>query len=323
MNFQNSFFRKNYIIFLLFAAFCFASLFVNGFFNIHNIFNLLNQNAIKCIVAIGMTFLILSGYFDMSAGSIVGLSAALTCGLQTVLPTLSAILVALLAGAAIGFLNGILVTRFKVNAFLITLATMFGTRGIAYLYHQGDSILLRSPSLLKFGTGRIGFISYTSILLFLLLLISSFFLSNTFWGRSVYTIGDNPEAAYYAGIPIQKVITLNFILSGLFAAFGGILYASVQGASTPELGWGNLQINIITAVLLGGTSLEHGIGNVWYTLGGVMLLGILENMLTLLNIDTYVNTIINGLIIIAILSLNRFLMPKNYGTHTNVNGELK
>lgn len=305
-----TFVSGNTIVPIMIIVFVIASMFVPGFLSATNLFSIFNQNAMKGVMAIGMTFLILTGYFDMSLCTTVGFSAALVCGLQRSMPVFLAVLIALLAGIVIGTLNGILVAYAGINAFVVTLAMMMGVRGIAYVYHKGSSMLAVSEGFTYFGVGKAGLLSWISILFIILLLLSHIILSHTPFGRKTYATGGNAAAAFNAGIDTKKIIFTNFVICGFGAALGGVLYASVQGASTPGLGWPDMHMLVIAAVVLGGTKLSGGIGNVWYTLGGVMLLGMIDSIMNLLNVQTYISTLVNGVIMIGVLCLDKVMMNK-------------
>lgn len=263
-----AFFTRNTIVPILIIAFLLAAAIVPGFITLNNLFNIFNQNAMKGVMAIGMTFLIINGYFDMSLCTLVGLSAALACGLQEQLPTVIAILIAILAGVLVGVINGVLVAYVGINAFVTTLAMMMGVHGIAYIYHQEQSFVAKSEAFIEFGSGKVGYLSYISILFIALLVIAHFILKYTDFGRFTYATGGNSNAAFNAGINVKLVTFVNFVICGTLSAIGGVLYAAYSGASTPTLGWPDMHMLVIAAVVLGGTKLSGGIGNVWYTLGG-------------------------------------------------------
>lgn len=304
------FISNNTIVPILLIVFIVSAIFVPGFFSVANISNVFNQNAMKGVMAIGMTFLILNGTFDMSMCTTVGLTAALVCGLSRNMPLPAAVLLALLAGAVIGVINGMLVSYVGINAFVVTLAMMMGVHGIAYCYHKGNSILSVSEIFNEFGSGKLGIISYSSILYILALIIAHYVLTYTEFGRKVYATGGNANAAFNAGIDTKKITCINFIICGVAAAAGGIMYAAAQGASTPGLGWPDMHMLVIAGVVLGGTKLSGGVGNVWYSMGGVMLLGIIDNIMNLLNVQTYMSTLVNGVIMIAVLCLDKIMMNK-------------
>lgn len=305
-----TFITDNTIVPIMAIVLILAFLFVPGFASVGNLFNVFNQNAMKGIMAIGMTFLIINGYFDMSLCTLVGLSAALSCGLQQHMPMALAVLAGLLAGVAVGLINGTLVAYVGINAFVVTLAMMMGCHGLAFIYHQEQSFVAKSQAFISFGTAKIGGLSYISILFIILLIIAHFVLRYTEYGRSTYAIGGNPAAAFNAGIDVKRITCANFIVCGTLGALGGILYAAYSGASTPALGWPDMHMLVIAAVVLGGTKLSGGMGNVWYTLAGVMLLGIIDNAMNLLNVQTYVSTMVNGLIMIGVLCLDKVMAAR-------------
>ena len=309
-----SFLSKNTIIPIWIVFFVLASLFVGGFLRIDNLFNIFNQNAMKGIMGIGMTFVILNGYFDMSVCTSVGLTAALACGLERSVGIVPAIIIALLVGTFVGCINGFLVAYAGINAFVVTLALMLGCRGAGYLYHKEQSIIPNTTdggwAFIDFGTGKIGPFTYISILFIILLLVAHYVLKYTNHGRSTYAVGGNENSAFNAGINTKRVTFINFVICGFAGGLGGVLYASSMGASTPTLGWPDMHMLVIAGCVLGGNKLTGGIGNIWYTLGGVMLLGVIDNIMNLLNVQTYVCTLIMGLIMIGVLCLDKIMMSK-------------
>ncbi|MFV0529566.1 MAG: ABC transporter permease [Lachnospiraceae bacterium] len=307
-----TFLSRNTIIPIWIIFIVLAAIFVNGFLGINNLFNVFNQNAMKGIMAIGMTFVILTGYFDMSVCTTVGLTAALVCGLQENLGLLPALLIALAAGLLVGSINGLLVAYAGMNAFVVTLAMMLGVRGIAYIYHAESSMIAPSEAFKSFGSGRLGLLSYSSLLFILLLLLAFYVLKYTRHGRNTYATGGNETTAFNAGIKTKRIILLNFMICGFAGGLGGVLYAASVGASTPSLGWPDIHMLVIAAVVLGGTKLTGGSGSIWYTLGGVMLLGGVDNIMNLLNTQTYFKTMVTGLIMIGVLYLDRVLTNKRH-----------
>ena len=277
------------------------------FLTVNNIFNIFNQNAMKGIMAIGMTFVIINGYFDISLVTLVGLTAAIAAKIQAIHGLFPAITAALLVGMRVGAINGLLISRADINAFVVTLGVMLGCRGVAYIYHGGSSITVTSQAFKDFGTGKIGPISYISIVYIVLLLIAHYVLKYTKHGRNTYAVGGNQSAAFNAGINTRNVTLINFIICGLMGAIGAVLYVAYLGASTPTLGWPDLHMLVISAIVLGGTKLSGGVGSVWYSLGGIMILGIIENSMNLLNVQTYVNTMVTGIIIILVLCMDKVI----------------
>ena len=178
-----------------------------------NLFNVFNQNAIKGIMAIGMSFVILNGFFDMSLCTLLSLTAALACGLQPKIGVAGAVLVALLVGLIVGIINGLLVAYVGINAFVVTLALMLGCRGFAYIYPDEQSISATSDAFRAFGTGKLGPLTYISWLYIIGLLIAHYVLRYTSHGRNTYAAGGNASAAENAGINVRKTIFINFVMN--------------------------------------------------------------------------------------------------------------
>ena len=312
MNGKNfrTFLERNTVVPILVVILVLAAIFVPDFLTVRNLLNVLNQNAIKGIMAIGMTFVIINGYFDMSLCTLISLTAALSCGLQSSLGLVPAILISLLVGVVVGAINGFLVAKAGINAFVVTLALMLGCRSLSYLYSQEQSILATDPVFIEIGLGRIGNLTYISILFLVMLCLAHYVLRYTSHGRNTYATGGNANAAFNAGIPVTLTTFINFVICGFTGALGGVLYAAQSGASSPPLGWPDMHMLVIAAVVLGGSKLTGGFGNIWYTCGGVLILGIVSNVMNLLNVQTYVSTLVTGLIMIGVLYLDKVLTDR-------------
>lgn len=312
MNGKNfrTFLERNTVVPILVVILVLAAIFVPDFLTVRNLLNVLNQNAIKGIMAIGMTFVIINGYFDMSLCTLISLTAALSCGLQSSLGLVPAILISLLVGIIVGAINGFLVAKAGINAFVVTLALMLGCRSLSYLYSQEQSILATDPVFIEIGLGRIGNLTYISILFLVMLCLAHYVLRYTSHGRNTYATGGNANAAFNAGINVTRTTFINFVICGFTGALGGVLYAAQSGASSPPLGWPDMHMLVIAAVVLGGSKLTGGFGNIWYTCGGVLILGIVSNVMNLLNVQTYVSTLVTGLIMIGVLYLDKVLTDR-------------
>lgn len=306
-----AFMSRNTVVPILIVIFVLASVLVSGFFDMRNLFNVLNQNAIKGIMAIGMTFVIINGYFDMSLCTLISLTAALSCGLQSSIGVVPAVLASLAVGLIVGAINGFLVAKAGINAFVVTLALMLGCRSLSYLYSQEQSILATSDAFTTFGMGRLPFgMSYISVLFIVLLFVAHYVLRYTKHGRNTYAVGGNANSAFNAGINVTRTTFINFVICGFTGALGGVLYAAQSGASSPPLGWPDMHMLVIAGVVLGGSKLTGGVGNIWYTCGGVMILGIVANVMNLLNVQTYVSTMVTGMIMIGVLYLDKILTER-------------
>ena len=245
-----TFAKKNTILPIFFVIFVVFSIAVDGFFNFSNLLNIVEQNSTKGIMAIGMTFLIINGYFDLSVGTLMGLTASLAVGLQPwgVVP---AVLIALCVGVVVGLINGFLVTKVGLNAFAVTLASMLGIRGFLYLYTEEQAIVGISDTFGKIGSGNMLGVPNLIIIFVVLLLIAQFVLKYTKHGRNTYATGGNQNAAENAGINTDRATLTNFVICSVTAALGGILQAAKMNAATPTLGWPDMHMMIIAIVVFG------------------------------------------------------------------------
>jgi ribose/xylose/arabinose/galactoside ABC-type transport system permease subunit len=256
----------------------------------------MRQTVTNGLISLGMLVVILSGGIDLSVGSVVALSAILASGLQHRLPLVLAILIALAAGVLVGLLNGFLISRFKLAPFIVTLATLGAVRGTVYVYSEVPQV----PSSAFFRTvlgGSVGPVPFAALVMAVSFVGVWFFLNRTTAGRSVIAIGGNEEAARLAGIHVSGHILLAYAISGLFAALAGVLLASRLGIAQPSVGAG-YELDAIAACVIGGAVLGGGSGGVVGTFGGVLTLGLIDNLLNLFNVQTYYQQIFKGLIIL-------------------------
>lgn len=295
--------KKQPIWIILLCMMIISSIFIPGFLSWGNFRNLILQSSVNGILALGMTFLMINGYFDLSVGTVMGFTAALAIGLQP-FGIFAAVVVALLAGAVIGGINGFFVAKAKINAFIVTLGSFIGVRGLIYIY-TGESALV--GEIIEFGFfGSSSFLGLPTLFVIMIVLmgIAEFVLLKTPHGRYTYAIGGNIEAAENSGIPVDRTIWLNFVLCGLTAAIGGVLLASRLNAATPGLGWPDTNLMTIAVVVLGGTSLSGGVGSITRTLGGLFTFGVLYNILNILGVQSYYNTLITGIVLILVVYID-------------------
>lgn len=304
-------FKREPIWAIFLGMFLLSSIFVSGFFSMGNVLNVLVQSAVDGMLALGMTYLMINGYFDLSVGTVMGFTAALTIGMQPH-GLFVAILVALLAGAAIGMINGFFVAKAKINAFIVTLGSFIGVRGLIYIYTQEDALIGEIMDFGMFGSSSFLGLPTLFVIMIVFMAIAEFGLKKTPHGRHTYAIGGNMEAAENAGIPVDRTIMINFMLCGLTAAIGGVLLAARLNAATPGLGWPDKNLMTIATVVLGGTSLTGGSGSITRTLGGLFTIGILYNILNLLNVQSYYNTLIMGLVLILVVYADAHIKKRNY-----------
>lgn len=275
------------------------SILTPSFLSVNNILNVLRQISINSILAFGLTFVIILGGIDLSIGSVLAVSGTFTCGFVADGMNLAlALLIGLLIGLVFGTFNGFLISKIGMPSFIITLATMTIARGFAYIYTKGMPIRSQDESFNFIGNGYVGFIPFPIIILIVVLIISYLLLHKTIFGRYVYAIGGNREAAKYAGINILKVEITCFVISAIYAALSGIILAARMYSGQPTVGAG-FEMDAIAAVVLGGTSFSGGSGRIIGSFFGALIIGVMNNGLNLLNVPFYYQLIIKGIVIIA------------------------
>ena len=291
-----------YRVFLIFAVmFIFMAVTSDVFLTRANILNMLRQLSINGILAVGMTFVLITGGIDLSVGAVLTFSAMVGCSLiqkGSSYPVILAIVVAVGIGLLIGLTNGLLVARGRVPAFIVTLGTQLMASGAALLMRNGSPIPGLKDEYNVIGAGTLLGIPYPIYIFFVVMLVGGFVLRRTEFGRHTYAVGGNAVAARACGIKDKSVTILVYVISGLCAAVAGIVLSARVRTATPIAGSG-YELDAIAAAVLGGTSLSGGIGNMWGTLAGVLIIGLLNNGMDLLNIQSYIQDIIQGLIIIA------------------------
>ena len=269
------------------------------FFTQRNISNLLRQIVTNGLISLGMLVVIVTGGIDLSVGPVVAFSAIVVSGMiqNQHLPLPVAILIALGVGGLAGAFNGFMISRFKLQPFIVTLATLGAIRGLVYVYSQ-TPITPEDPSFRTiFGMPILGPFTLSILIMLVAFLVMLFFINRTTAGRAIVAIGGNVEAVRLAGINVRRHILLAYIISGLCAALAGILLASRLGIAQPSLGVG-FELDAIAACVIGGAILGGGGGSVIGTFGGVVILGLIDNLLNLLNVQSYYQQIFKGLIIL-------------------------
>jgi ribose transport system permease protein len=298
-----NFFKKKPIWAILLLLVVVISILAPEFLRRRNLLNILLQSSVNGVMAVGMTYLMINGFFDLSVGTVMGFSAALAVGLQP-LGILPAVLIAVLAGAGIGVLNGFLVAKAKINAFVVTLGSFIGVRGLIYIYTKEDALIGEKMAFSDFGSSSVAGIPTLFLIMLVIAIAAEFILRKTPHGRNTYAVGGNYEAAQNAGIAVSRTIMINFLICSVAAAVGGVLLASRMNAATPGLGWPDQNLMIIATVVLGGTSLNGGYGSIVHTAGGVLTIGVIQNALNLLNVQSYYNMLLMGIILILVVFLD-------------------
>ena len=309
MSFFKGFFRGRTVIqpiwVFVIAIFIFFSFMSEYFLSWGNITNILVQTSTIGLIALGMTLVMINGNIDLSVGAVLGLAASLAVGLQETSMVL-AIVAALSCGVVLGAINGLIVWKTGVNAFIVTLGAMIGVRGLIFVYTEEQSLYAMNFAFSDFGMSSIGPMPVLAIIFLVCALIMHLVLTRTSHGRNTFAVGGNPEASIDAGIRLGRHMMINFMIVGFFAALAGVLLASQMGAATPNLGR-DYELWVITAVVLGGTKLTGGYGSIVGTLGGVLAIGILRNGMNLMQVPAFYVLVVLGLILISVLIIDKKL----------------
>jgi ribose transport system permease protein len=273
------------------------------FFSSLNIIPMLNNLSFIGIIAAVLTMVMVSGEIDFSVGGNVGLTACLTALLlDKGLPGWLVVIIALAGGLLMGAFNGMLVTVIGVNSIMATIGTMFIWRGIGYTLSNGESMLAINPVIDFIGRGFIfKVIPFPIVLLVIVFVLTYVIMSHSKWGRRVYAIGANPLASYLSGINVKKVKFIGFLLCGMTASLGGLILTSLSAVGMPQHGQG-LELVIVSSIILGGTALGGGKGQILGTLAGVLILSILYNFLTIMNVYYFYIQIVQGSVLILVVS---------------------
>jgi ribose/xylose/arabinose/galactoside ABC-type transport system permease subunit len=298
---------KKYGIFISLAVMFIALSFLSEtFFTPQNLINILRQVSINGIIAIGMTFVILTGGIDLSVGSLVAAAGVIAGSIVCKDPNAIwfALFAAMVTCGVFGLLNGLGIAKFNMPPFVMTMAVMTVARGFAYVYSDGRPYLLQSDSFNLFGQGHIGPIPIPVIIFLVLIIAVSILLARTKFGRYVYAVGGNENAASTSGVNVSKVKILVYLISGVLTGLSGVILASRINSGQPAVGNG-YELDAIAAVVIGGTSLNGGIGNIWGTLVGIFIIGIINNGLNLLNVSSYYQLIVKGIIIAGAVFLDQ------------------
>jgi ribose/xylose/arabinose/galactoside ABC-type transport system permease subunit len=299
--------KRHWVDYAFVAAFIalliFTATMSDVFFTQRNFSNLLRQTVTNGLLSLGMLVVILTGGIDLSVGPIVALTGIMVAGMSKNGMSLAlAIPICLAVGTAVGSINGFFIARFKLQPFIVTLATLGAIRGFVYVYSD-IPITPTDPSFRAvLGAGFLGPFPVSALIMLACYPIIWFFLHRTYSGRAIVAIGGNEEAVRLAGINVNWNIFLAYMISGLFSAAAGVILASRLGIAQPSVGAG-FELDAIAACVIGGAILGGGGGSVFGTLAGVMSLGVIDNLLNLFNVQSYYQQILKGaIILIAVLA---------------------
>lgn len=289
------------ILVVLFALFSYVGR--PFFLSALNLVPMLNNLSFIGIVAAVLTMVMITGEIDFSIGGNIGLTAVLVAFLlDKGLPGGVVVILALCAGALMGAFNGFIVTMIGVNSMIATIGTMFVWRGIGYTLSNGESMLAMNPVIDYIGRGFLFKVIPFPIVIFIVIFAITYVVMNlSKWGRRIYAVGTNPMASYLSGINVKKIKFINFLFCGITASLGGLILTSLSAVGMPQHGQG-LELVVISSIVLGGTALSGGRGEILGTLAGTLILGILYNFLTIMNVYYYYVQIVQGAILVLVVS---------------------
>ncbi len=291
------------IIALLLIGLTFAS---DSFLTPRNLLNILNQSAPLAIIACALTFVIIGGGFDLSTGAIFGVAAVSAGWIAVNVDPMLAIIIGPVIGMVLGVVNGVIITAFNVHSFLVTLATSLVYRGIAILVTDGKLIPVRIPEFSWVGRGRVSLLglemNVAVLVMLAFMVLMMFVLNRTVFGRAVFAVGGNPEAALLSGIRTKLIIVTTFAMSGIASGLAGVITVSRISMAEPQAGAG-MELEAIAAVILGGTSIMGGAGAIWRSVAGVLLMALIGNGFNILNVNPFFKDLTTGVIIVIAVAL--------------------
>ena len=278
------------------------------FLTTYNILNVFRQISVNGLIALGMTFVILTGGIDLSVGAILGLSGmALGLLILAGTPDVLAIIIVIVLGAFLGLFNGLLVSKLKLQAFIVTLATMTMFQGITLIISDGIPAMRlteNAPVLDFISQGKVLGLPFPMIIFTIAFIVLYIIIEKTVFGRSVYAVGGNEEVARLSSIATDRTKTFVYVISGMMAAIAAVILTSRLSSAQPTAGVG-YELDAIAAVVIGGTSLAGGRGRIVGTLIGVLIIGVLNNGLNIIGVSSFYQQVIKGLVILIAVILDR------------------
>ena len=308
-------FLQAYGILIALILVCVALTLSNEYFlTTRNLVNVLRQTSINGILAIGLTFVILARGIDLSVGSVVALAGVVAASLASTsstgmvaggpFPVVLAFVAGIVVGGLAGAVSGAVVARFNVPAFVATLGMLSAARGLTLLYTDGRPIPSLTDAFRWIGTGDVLGVPMPVVIFAAVFLVAWFVLSQTRFGRHVYAAGGNPHAALVSGVNVTRIRFAVFVISGALAGLAGMVLAARTGSALPQAGVA-YELDAIAAVVIGGTSLAGGVGRVTGTVVGALLIGVVNNGLDLLGVESYYQLVIKGTLIVAAVMLDQ------------------
>ena len=293
------------LIFIVIGLGVILSFISSNFLTVTNLLNVVRQIAVNGILAIGMTIVCLTGGIDLSVGSIVAFSGIIAAGMlrDTGYPIIIIVLAAIVVGAVCGLYNGYFVAYWNAAPFVVTLSMMTIARGMTYVYSDGRPISNLRTEFLTIGKGSIAGIPIPTLILVVVFILGSIMLTKLKFGRYVYAVGGNENAAMVSGINVKRIKMMVYVLSGIACGIAAIILTARVSAGLPQAGE-SYELDAIAATVIGGTSLSGGRGRLWGTIVGAVLLGIVNNGLDLLNVSSFYQQIVKGLIILGAILID-------------------
>lgn len=277
------------------------------FLTTSNLSNVLIQSGTNAVISVGMTYVIISGNTDLSVGAMLALASCIGATIMVDSGNvLLGIAAALAAGIVLGFFNGVLIAYLKFQPFIVTLSTMWLFRGLAYLYTGGQAVTGLPSGITSLALGSILYIPNIVWIIVIVYVICYIVLNQTTMGRKVCAVGDNSESARLSGINIKRVTLATFVLSGFCSALSGIIYMARLNSGQPIAGQSYEMYAIAAAVIGGASFTKGGIGSMGGTLVGAIFIAVLNNGLTLLNVNTYWQQVCMGIVVLLAVALDRF-----------------
>ena len=275
------------------------------FFSLRNFTNILLSVSVIGTMAAVTTLALVSRTLDLSMGSIVGLAGVIVASGVLRWPWPLAALAAVLAGGVCGAFNGAVSIKLRISPLIMTIGTLSIFRGLTYVVTQGETVAVTDEGLMDLGSGRVFGVPWSVLIVLAVFVVCHLVAAYTRVGRTIYAVGSNPRASRLSGIPLERYRFWVFVASGCAAGLAGVLLTGQAATAVPVAGIG-YELLAITAVLLGSTSLHGGQGSIGGTLVGVLIIGVLNNGMTLLGVGSYYQTIANGVLLLAAVALDRF-----------------
>ena len=299
--------RQTTLLAVLLMQFILFSILSDNFLTSSNMINVLRQVSITAISSVGMFMIILLGDIDLSIGAkfaFIGVFAAYV--FRATESTFLTMIVAILLGCIIGFIKGFITAKGKIPSFVTTLAIMSICRGIANVVTGGTPIGVADPRFTIFGTGYVSFIPLPVIVMLSVIVVGFFITNKTRFGRHIYACGGNEQASKWSGLNTDRIRIAVFVIAGFTNGLSALIFAGRLGGGLPAAAAG-MELDIITAVILGGTRLTGGKGRLWGVIIGVIVIGVLNNGLTMLNVSSFWQQVVKGFIILVAVLIDRWM----------------